>query len=111
MSRIVVHVLLANPMLRLLISTLSIAFSTAWFLDWSKRYSDAQLDKMQQKVHFTPGSETLIPPMVVISSVALLGSHFLLGRLLLRLRGWQLVISLLLGALAGVGIFLKRDAV
>ncbi len=96
-------------MLRFLISTISFAFSTAWFLGWSKGYSDAQLDKMQQKVHFTPGSETLVPPSVAISSAALLGSHFMLGRLLLRLRGWQMVLSLLLGALAGVGIFLNKD--
>jgi hypothetical protein len=95
-------------MLQFLMSTLSIAFSTSWFLEWSLAHSETQLDKMQQKVHFTPGSETLVPPVVALSSVGLLSSHLVIGRLLLRLRGWQMVLSLLVGALAGVGIFVFR---
>ena len=45
--------------------------------------------------------------MVALTGAALLSGQLLAGRAL-RLRGWQTLLSLLLGAAAGVVLFLNR---
>jgi hypothetical protein len=96
-------------MLRFLLSALYPALLLPWFLQWAEEESDAQIDKMQQKVHFTPGAEAPVPPAVALAGAALLSGHFLLGRLV-RLAGWQALLSLLLGAVAGIGLLVAKEA-
>jgi hypothetical protein len=95
-------------MIRFIFNTLLTTLAAAAFLDWGRGQSEAQLDKMQQKVHFTPGAEAPVPPAVILAGAALLSGQLLLGGLL-RLPGWQKLLSLLLGAIAGVAIFLARS--
>jgi hypothetical protein len=94
-------------MIHLLLHTVITALTTTAFLGWGRSQGEAQLDKMQQKVHFTPGAEAPLPPAVALAGAALLSGQLLAGRAL-RLRGWQTLLSLLLGALAGVVLFLNR---
>lgn len=95
-------------MIRFLISMVSTAFATAFFLAWSRQQIGAQLDKMQEKAHFTPGADSPLPPAVALTGAGLLSLHFLLGQSLLRLRGWQALVSLVAGATAGLAVFLNR---
>jgi hypothetical protein len=95
-------------MIRFLLSVLTTAASTMVFLRWSQAQVDAQFDKMQQKVHFTPGAEAPLPPPVALGGAGLLTLHLLLGRWLLRLRAWQSLLSLLFGMIAGLILFLNR---
>lgn len=90
-----------------ILHTILTTLTTATFLRWGQSQGEAQLDKMQQKVHFTPGAEAPLPPVVALAGAALLSGQLLAGRAL-RLRGWQTLLSLLLGALAGVALFLNR---
>lgn len=83
------------------------ALTTTAFLGWGRAQGEAQLDKMQQKVHFTPGAEAPLPPAVALTGAALLSGQLLAGRAL-RLRGWQTLLSLLLGVTGGVALFLNR---
>lgn len=95
-------------MIRFLFSTLSTAIGATLFLIWSQQQIDAQLDKMQQKVHFTPGAEPPLPPAVALTGAGLLSAHFLLGQGLLRLHGWQALISLAAGVTTAFAYFLNR---
>jgi hypothetical protein len=94
-------------MIRFLLNTLFTTLAAAAFLDWGRGQSETQLDKMQQKAHFTPGSEAPVPPPVILAGAALLSGQLLMGGLL-RLRAWQKLLSLLLGSAAGVVLFLAR---
>ena len=95
-------------MLRFLLSVLYPALVLPWFLQWAQQVSDEQIDKMQQQVHFTPGAEAPVPPAVALTGAALLSGHFLLGRLV-RLAGWQALLSLLLGVAAGIGLLVAKE--
>jgi hypothetical protein len=37
-------------------------------LHWGRQRAEAQIDMMQQKVHFTPGSETPLPAPVLFGA-------------------------------------------
>lgn len=60
-----VHLMLGTNMLRLLIATLIHAAVAFFFLDWSSRQAEGQIDKMLEAVLSTPGVEAPIPPAVV----------------------------------------------
>jgi hypothetical protein len=94
-------------MIRFFLSVLTTAASTMFFLRWSQAQVDAQFDKMQQKVHFTPGAEAPLPPAVALGGAGILALHLLLGRWLLRLRVWQSLLGLLFGMIAGLALFLN----
>lgn len=94
-------------MINLLLHILLTALTTTAFLRWGQSQGEAQLDKMQQKVHFTPGAEAPLPPAVALAGAALLSGQLLAGRAL-GLRGWQTLLSLLLGVTGGVALFLNR---
>jgi hypothetical protein len=94
-------------MIRFLLNTLLTTVGAAAFLDWSRGQSESQLDRMQQKVHFTPGAEAPVPPAVLLTGAALLSGQLLVGALL-GLRTWQKLLSLLLGSAAGLALFLVR---
>ncbi|RIK40595.1 MAG: hypothetical protein DCC55_14450 [Chloroflexi bacterium] len=96
-------------MIRFLLNALLTAIATAAFLDWGQAQGEAQLDKMQQKVDFTPGAETPLPPTVVLAGAALLSGQLLAARIL-RLRGWQTLFSLLLGTAAGLVLFVNQSS-
>ncbi|MCL4863596.1 MAG: hypothetical protein KJZ93_29595 [Caldilineaceae bacterium] len=90
-----------------ILHTVITALTTTAFLGWGRAQVEAQLDKMQQKVHFTPGAEAPLPPVVALTGAALLSGQLLAGRAL-RLRGWQTLLSLLLGVTGGAVLFLNR---
>jgi hypothetical protein len=79
------------------------------YLDWSRAQAEGQIDKMQQSVFNTPGSEAPVPPVVVIGGVGLLAGYGLWARLL-RLPGWARFLAMLLGAPLGVAVFTYRQA-
>jgi hypothetical protein len=95
-------------MIRFMASVLTTATSTLFFLQWSQTQVDRQFDKMQQKVHFTPGAEAPLPPAVALGGAGLLALHLLLGRWLLHLQPWQSLLSLLFGMIAGLVFFLNQ---
>jgi hypothetical protein len=96
-------------MIRFLFSTLYPALLLPWFLDWAETESEAQIDKMQQQVHFTPGAQPPVPPLVAVGGAALLSGHFLFGWVL-RLRGWQAIVSLIFGGIAGLMLFVGKKS-
>jgi hypothetical protein len=95
-------------MFKFLFSTLITATSTLFFLKWSQAQVDEQFDKMQQKVHFTPGAEAPLPPAVALGGTGLLTLHLLAGQGLLRLRTWQTLLSLFFGIIAGLVVYLNQ---
>jgi hypothetical protein len=97
-------------MIRFLCSTLTLAALLPRFFTWSRRQIEGQIDKMQQKVHFTPGAESPVPPSVLLAGLGLLVFHFLIGGAVLRLQGWQALLSLLAGLVGGVGWYLGQQA-
>lgn len=96
------------PMLKFIVSTLYTALLLPVFLRWGRQQAEAQIDKMQESVFNTPGAEAPLPPLVLIGGIGLISSHFFLGRRGLGLKGWQILLSLGLGLLIGVSIFLNR---
>lgn len=96
-------------MIRFFLSVLTTATSTLFFLRWSQAQIDAQFDKMQQKVHFTPGAEAPLPPAVALGGTGLLTLHLFLGQGLLRLRTWPTLLSLFFGIIAGLVVFLNQS--
>jgi hypothetical protein len=95
-------------MIRFLLITLYPALVISWLWPWAAAQIEAQIDRMQQKVHFTPGAEPPVPPAVILTGAALLSGHFLFTRLL-RLAGWQALLGLLVGGLVGVGVVLLKN--
>lgn len=91
---------------KFLTSILTTAAALQLFLRWARTRAEGQIDKMQDAVFNTPGAEPPLTPDVAVTGAALLGAHFVLGQKALGLRGWQAVLSLLLGIAAGVGFFL-----
>jgi hypothetical protein len=93
---------------RFLVHTLLTAAATYFFAAWAKAQSDRQIAKMQDAVFNTPGAEAPVPPAVAAAGFALIGSLWLAGRRLLRLRVWQALIGLLAGAVGGAAAFVAR---
>ncbi|MCB0116137.1 MAG: hypothetical protein R2873_07460 [Caldilineaceae bacterium] len=94
-------------MFNFLTSTLATAAALQVFLPWARGRAEGQIDKMQDAVFNTPGAESPVTPDVAVAGVGFLGVHFVLGQKVLGLRGWQAVLSLLLGLGVGVGLFLQ----
>jgi hypothetical protein len=95
-------------MIRFLLNALTFAILVLRFLVWSRDEAEGQLDKMQQKVHFTPGAESPLPPPVLLGGAGLVVGHFVLGRTLWRLTGGQLLATLLLGLAGGLAWYLLQ---
>ncbi len=93
-------------MLKFLISTLFTAILLPFYLFWGRIRSEAQIDKMQAAAFNSPGVEAPVPPAVMAAGLGVLGSHLAMGRAL-GLRGWQSLLSLLLGSTIGIFIFLR----
>lgn len=92
--------------IRILISALGLALGLPIYLRWANALAEQQIDKMQEAAFNTPGVESPLTPGVLGGGAALVGGHLLLGRLL-GLRVWQALISLLLGAAAGIILFVN----
>jgi len=78
------------------------------YLHWGRQQTEAQIDKMQQKVHFTPGAEALLPAPVLAGALVLVVGHLMFGRGILRLGAGAAWSSLLLGGLLGLGWFIIK---
>lgn len=96
-------------MTRLLICLLYPLLLTPIYLAWSRDQAEAQIDKMQQAVFDTPGSEAPIPPVVVVGGIGLLAGYGLLGWAL-RLPGWVRWAGLMLGLPLGVAVHVLRQS-
>lgn len=96
-------------MIRFLLCLLYPVLLIPLYLDWSRAQAEGQIDKMQQAVFNTPGSEAPLPPVVVVGGVGLLVGYGLWARLL-RLPGWAHFLGMLLGAPLGVAVFTYRQA-
>ena len=85
------------------LTTLSvIPFWLRWGLDQSER----QIDKMQEAVFNSPGSQSPVTPPIILASGVLAGGHLLIGLLFFRLGFWRTLLSFLVSLAAGIGIFL-----
>lgn len=94
---------------RIMVSATLTGVATPFYLHWADQQSEIQLDKMQKAVHFTPGAEPPLPNEVLAGAVGLGVSHFAVGRAL-RLGWLQAFLSLIIGIVLGVGVFLYRMA-
>lgn len=92
-------------MFRFLLSVFLNAIVTPIYLKWATDTAETQIDKMQKAVHFTPGAESPVPPLVLAGGIGLLAGSWLTA-IVLRLRTWQAFLSLILGATAGAGFYL-----
>ncbi len=95
-------------MIRFLICLLYPLLLTPIYLTWGRDQAETQIDKMQQAVFNTPGSEAPIPPAVIVGGIGLLAGYGLLGWML-RLPGWARFVGLLLGLPLGVAVYLVRQ--
>lgn len=84
-------------------------FVTPLYLEWSRRQTEDQIDKMQAAAFNTPGMAAPVPPPVIVGGVLLLAGYWLLTRLL-GAQGWMRALAVLLGVPAGVTIFVQRQA-
>ena len=96
-------------MLRLVIALGYPIFLIPLYLDWSRRQTEDQIDKMQRSVFNSPGAEAPVPPPVVVGGALLLlgygGITHLFG-----VQGWLRVLGMVIGAPVGVAIFTRRQA-
>jgi hypothetical protein len=88
-------------MVHFLLSAVAAAYLALPFYRWSRAQTEAQIDKMQRAVHFTPGVEPPLPPSVLLAGAGLIAVHQIAARIL-GLRAWPAALSLLVGAIAGV---------
>lgn len=93
--------------LRMMLSAALTALALPFYLRWAGEQSEAQIDKMQRAVHFTPGAEAPVPSEVVAGAIGLGISHFAVARVL-RLGWLEALISLLLGLAIGLFVFIYR---
>lgn len=100
--------LLIENMLQYLFGILSPALLLPQFLHWAKGRIDLQIEKMQEASFSTPGTEAPIPPEVVLGGMAFAAGHIVLGRVILRMRFIHIVLSLLLGSLLGIALFVAN---
>ena len=90
-----------NPMLRFLSSTLYLAILLPFYLQWSGKQVEGQIDKMQEAAFNTPGAEAPITPAVVVGGITLVTSHIVIARRVLGLSNFAAFLSLLLGGALG----------
>jgi len=96
-------------MLRWLLAFAYPIFLTPLYLDWSRRQTEGQIDKMQAAAFNTPGMAAPVPPLVIGAGVCLLAGYWLLTRLF-GVQGWMRAVGVLLGVPIGVTIFAQRQA-
>jgi hypothetical protein len=96
-------------MLRFFLTLAYPIFLTPLYLEWSRRQTEGQIDKMQSAAFNTPGTEAPVPALVIVGGVALLVGYWLLTRLF-GLQGWVRALGVLLGVPVGVAIFTQRLA-
>jgi len=96
-------------MLRFMLSTIFTALLLPLYLTWSRNETELQIDKMQEAAFNTPGAEAPLPARVVAGGVLLVIGHVATARLLLGIGMWKTLLSLILGSIAGVGLFLLRQ--
>lgn len=90
---------------RTFLATLINAALALTYLNWSREQAERQIDKMQANAFDTPGAESPVTPAVFGGGAALLLIHLINARLL-HLRGWQTLVSLVLGLAASIGLLL-----
>jgi hypothetical protein len=95
-------------MIRLWTSSALLALLLPVLAAWGQEQTEQQIDKMQEAAFNTPGAEAPVPGTVLAAGAGLLVGHFVVGKLLLRLRIWQTILSLLLGLAAGTALTLVR---
>ena len=95
-------------MLHYILGTLYPALLLPHYLRWAKGRIDLQIKKMQEASFSTPGTEPPIPPEVVLGGVALAVGHMVLGRAILRMRYIHILLTLLLGSLLGIVLFIAN---
>lgn len=93
--------------LRMMLSAALTALALPFYLRWAGEQSEAQIDKMQKAVHFTPGAEAPVPAEVAAGAIGLGVSHFAVARAL-RLGWLEASVSLLLGVAIGLFVFIYR---
>jgi hypothetical protein len=96
-------------MLRLLITLGYPIVLVPFYLEWSRRQAEGQIDKMQAAVFNTPGAEAPVPSSVVVGGALLILSYWGVTRLFGARGGLQLL-GALIGVPAGVAIFAQRQA-
>jgi hypothetical protein len=96
-------------MLRLLVAFAYPIFIVPFYLEWSRRQTESQIDKMQRAVFNTPGAEAPLPPLVVVGGALLLLGYWGLTRLF-GVPGWLRLLAALIGGPVGVMIFMQRQA-
>lgn len=94
-------------MLKFILSTLATATALPALLFWARGRAEGQIDKMQDAVFNTPGAESPVTPDVALAGAGFVSAHFVLGQKVLGLRGWQTILSLLLGIGIGIGLFFQ----
>ena len=78
-----------------------------FYLVWSRRQIEGQIDKMQAAVFNSPGAEAPVPPTVVVAGLGLLGGYATVTAWL-GVRGWRRVVALALGVAVSSTLFLTR---
>lgn len=78
------------------------------YLDWSRRQTESQIDKMQRSVFNSPGTEAPVPPPVIVGGALLLLGYWGLTKLF-GVQGWLRALGVVIGAPVGVAIFTRRQ--
>lgn len=79
------------------------------YLEWSRKETEGQIDKMQAAVFNTPGAEAPVPPTVMAGGALLFIGYWLVARIA-HVPGWMRLLGGLVGVPVGVGIFMQRQA-
>ncbi len=88
-------------MINFFASTLSITALLPFYLQWGSARIEGQIDRMQEAVFNSPGTEAPIPPAVLIGGAALAATHLVLARRLFKLTPIQIILALVLGSVTG----------
>lgn len=91
--------------MRFLLSMLPLGLTIPFFLQWGISQSEKQIDKMQASAFDTPGTESPIPPYLILCSAGLVGTHFLIGSSLLGMKKSTTFFSLMLSIVLGCSAF------
>jgi hypothetical protein len=94
---------------RFLVSAFLWALILPLFLRWARAQTEYQIDKMQQAVFNSPGTDAPVPPPVVVTGLTLLSIHNVVSRWL-GVRGPIWILSLLVGSAAGAAFWLRKRA-
>ncbi len=84
-------------MFRFLLSTCYTIVFLPLYVGWAAQQAEQQIDKMQEAAFNTPGTEAPLPPVVFLGGAVVFAGHMLIGHFLLKLKGWQTGLALLLG--------------